>query len=389
MSIKQYTKKDGTKRWKFEEYLGINPKTGKKDRVKKSNFKTKKEAQLALNRIRNDYEINGLQKEHNETFKEIYDLWYESYKKTVKEATALATERYMRLHALPVLGDYKIAKITPIDAQKITNDWSEKIQTYKLLLQYTSRVIEFAITLDIIQKNPFDRTIRPKPIDKSFKREFKHYTISEVEHVMNYLTSKVKAVKDDNVLYKYFAEWDLALYRTLAFSGLRASEALALSWNDIDLTSKTLDVNKNLSKTKNGYSVQAPKTKSSIRIVTLDDKTISILKKWKLRQKELYFQIRTKSQNIVFADMYGQYSNRQALYMRSNRVADFANVPRIGTHGWRHTHATMLFEAGVDLKEAQERLGHSSIEITSNIYTHLSAKRKKQTADKLSKFANF
>lgn len=388
MSIKQYTKKDGTKRWKFEEYLGINPKTGKKDRVKKSNFKTKKEAQLALNRIRNDYEINGLQKEHNETFKEIYDLWYES-KKTVKEATALATERYMRLHALPVLGDYKIAKITPIDAQKITNDWSEKIQTYKLLLQYTSRVIEFAITLDIIQKNPFDRTIRPKPIDKSFKREFKHYTISEVEHVMNYLTSKVKAVKDDNVLYKYFAEWDLALYRTLAFSGLRASEALALSWNDIDLTSKTLDVNKNLSKTKNGYSVQAPKTKSSIRIVTLDDKTISILRKWKLRQKELYFQMQTKSQNIVFADLYGHYSNRQALYMRSNRVADFANVPRIGTHGWRHTHATMLFEAGVDLKEAQERLGHSSIEITSNIYTHLSAKRKKQTADKLSKFANF
>ncbi|WP_213335426.1 tyrosine-type recombinase/integrase [Enterococcus casseliflavus] len=87
--------------------------------------------------------------------------------------------------------------------------------------------------------------------------------------------------------------------------------------------------------------------------------------------------------------MHGQYSNRQALYMRSNRVAEFANVPRIGTHGWRHTHATMLFEAGIDLKEAQERLGHSSIEITSNIYTHLSAKRKKQTAEKLSKFANF
>lgn len=75
--------------------------------------------------------------------------------------------------------------------------------------------------------------------------------------------------------------------------------------------------------------------------------------------------------------------------MKSKRVVKFANIPKFDTNGWRHTHASMLFESGVRMKEAQERLRHSSINMTMNIYTHLSEKSKKETVIKLAKFANF
>lgn len=85
-TIKQYEKKDGTKAWMFQTYLGISPLTGKEVRTTRRNFKTKKEAQIELNRLLVDFEENGLKRETNETFQEVYDLWYESYKTTVKKS---------------------------------------------------------------------------------------------------------------------------------------------------------------------------------------------------------------------------------------------------------------------------------------------------------------
>src|SRR5699024_2219705 len=101
-----YDKKDGTKAWQFQSYLGINPATGKAIKTTRRGFKTKKEAQLELNRLLVNFEQNGLEKTYNETFQEVFELWFENYQKTVKESTSIATERYMKLHVLPIIGDY-------------------------------------------------------------------------------------------------------------------------------------------------------------------------------------------------------------------------------------------------------------------------------------------
>ncbi|MBL1227825.1 tyrosine-type recombinase/integrase [Enterococcus sp. BWB1-3] len=95
------------------------------------------------------------------------------------------------------------------------------------------------------------------------KKEIKFYTSEEVQQVLSYLETKVKQVNKKNLLYKYFAEWDLTMYRLLAFSGIRGGEALALTWKDMDFEKGLLTINKTLSLTKNGYSVLPPKTKSS------------------------------------------------------------------------------------------------------------------------------
>lgn len=210
-----------------------------------------------------------------------------------------------------------------------------------------------------------------------------------MKFILNYLEKKVTQVNNSNFLYKYFAEWDLTLYRILAFTGICGGEALLLLWDDINYYKKTLSISKTLSQTRTGYAVLPPKTKKSCRTSSLDSKTIKILKKWQLHLKEYLFQNGIVNNSIIFSNFEGKYSNRQALYRRSARIAEFTHMPNVGTHGWRHTHASMLYEAGIPMKEAQERLGHTSLEITNSIYTHLSEKQKNGTAEKLASFADF
>lgn len=390
-TFKQYTKKDGSKHWKFQAYLGTNPATGKPIKTTRSNFKTKKAAQLELSRLKVEFDKKGLQKKSNETFQNLYKLWFESYKTTVREATSLVTEMNIKNHVLPVIGRMRVSQISPIVAQDLVNSLSKKLKQYKVIVQYLVKIMELGVTLEIIEKNPFIRVTRPKEItdDPEVKR-IKFYTMDEVEKVFTHLNNKVSEVKNNNPLYKYFAEWDLVMYRVLAFTGIRGGEALAHDWEtDIDFNQQTLSISKTVTRTKDGFEIGPPKTKSSYRTIRLDNKTCQILKKWRLHQKEFFFQSNIKNKNIVFASFEGEHATRQSLYMRSKRLSEAVGLPNIGTHGWRHTHASMLYQAGIDMKEAQEILGHASIEITNNIYTHVSQKQKIATADKLANFASF
>ncbi|WP_430602213.1 hypothetical protein IGJ02_002520 [Enterococcus sp. DIV0724b] len=388
-TFRQYTKKDGSKAWMFKAYLGTDPSTGKQVQTTRRNFETKKIAQKKLNELLVDYEKNGLKKQNITTFQEVYDLWYTSYKNTVKESTSIATERYMKLHILPVFGKSRIDKITLKQCQKAVNDWAEKLQVFKVVLQYAIKVMDYAINLEIIDSNPFKKVIRPVRKETAEQKKIKFYTAEELESVMVYLKTNVNKYKDGTLLQKFFAEYEYTLYRLLAFTGLRGGEAAALTWDDIDFTEQTLNVSKTLSKTREGFAVSTPKTKSSNRNIGVDPKTLRILKRWQLRQKEFLFANRVKGCDIIFADINGTHTERQSLYQRSSRLAQKTGLPNIGTHGFRHSHASMLFEAGVSMKDAQERLGHSSIEMTMDIYTHVTKKSKEKTVKQLAKFASF
>lgn len=388
--FEQYTTKKGEKLWRFKTYLGVDPTTGKEVRTTRSKFKTRKAAVLAEKQLALEFSEKGtLTKAPKDTFKDVYQLWYETYRQTVREVTSMKTERYMLTHILPAFGDCKIDKITPKMAQEAINKWADQLQIYKILHQYCIRVMDYAITLGMIEKNPFEKLIRPKVKKTHPEKEVKFYTTEQIQYVMNYLEEKIQHVPEHNLLYRYFAEWDLAMYRTLAFVGLRGGEALALTFKDIDFTNKTITIDKTLTLSRKGFVVGPPKTKSSNRTIPVDDKTIRILKKWQLRQKEMHFQNGVRNNDIVFSDMHGNYSNRQALYARSKRLAEATGLPNIGTHGWRHSNVSMLYEAGVDMKETQLRLGHATMAITNEIYLHLSDKQNVAAVEKLAKFANF
>lgn len=379
-TIKQYDKKDGSKAWMFQTYLGINPMTGKEIRTTRRNFKTKKEAQIELNRLLVDFEKNGLKKESNETFKEIYELWYESYKTTVKEATQLKIEIKFNKWILPKYGDLRIKEITIKHIQKILNNWAKTTDQYKVLHSTVSRIFKYAMTLGITTNNPCELVIMPKRNVEKQKENAKTYSKEQLERLFDYLEAK------DSF---YRSCYDKTLLRFLFFSGCRISEALALNWSDIDFTEKTVTINKTLSQTKYGYKISNPKTNSSNGTLSLDYKTILWLKKWQLDQRKYMLHIGITDPTMIFCGIYKEVITKHAIYSRMITICKNSDIPFLGNHVTRHTHANMLLEAGASMKEVQERLRHSSIKLTMDTYAHLTKETKEKTVENLARHLNF
>jgi len=382
-TFKQYTKKNGDKLWMFTTFLNYDYVTGKQRNTTRRNFKTKKEAQQALNRLLSNPDGNIQQTVT--TLEEVYNLWFEVYKTTVKETTYLQTDHRMKKYVLPTFGAIKLERLDLKAAQKMVNDWSKKFGMYTKLLLYVSKVCDHAVTLEIIDSNPFKKVTKPKQVVVK-KHSLKYYTKEQLELFMKTVDQRVSQVNDKALIQKYYAEFDAAVFRLLAYSGMRIGEALALSWEDISFEDKTVNINKNLSQTKDSFVVSTTKTRSSNRIITLDDKTLYTLKKWRLRQRELLLTNGVTQINFIFTGYAGEMVYRTDVYQRSKRLADKAGLQNIGCHGFRHTHATILFEAGISPKEIQNRLGHSDISMTLDTYTHLTKQMEKSTVDKLMKY---
>lgn len=185
------------------------------------------------------------------------------------------------------------------------------------------------------------------------------------------------------------------MYFSLALgSGLRIGELLGLKWNDINFENKELKISRSIkrvkcfdenSDTKTKIIEQLPKTKYSIRTIPLPEVIINELKRHKniilkerLKAGEIY-----KDNDLVFPNEIGGYIDARNLTKRYKRVLSRANIPYRKFHALRHTYATRLFENGVSLKVIQVLLGHSSMEITANIYTHVLPDEKVRAVDVL------
>lgn len=140
----------------------------------------------------------------------------------------------------------------------------------------------------------------------------------------------------------------------------------------------------------NEIVINTPKTKKSIREIYLDKKTVSILAKWKLLQTKKMFQhgVNIKQTNqLIFSNKNGRLfpSTTPAYWLK--KIYKNTNISKqITAHGFRHTHASLLFEAGASIKEVQTRLGHSNSKTTLDIYTHVTKNRQTETGDKFAKY---
>ena len=313
-----------------------------------------------------------------DTYQEVYDLWIEQYKNTVKESTLVKTKGVFKNHILPALGAYRIEKLNVQLCQKHTNIWFKNLKNFRMVKAYASMVLDYALALGIVTSNPMKLVTMPKTIATPGEEEpLRYYTKDELIRFLNCLEGEtnVKAY---------------TLFRLLAFSGMRKGEALALTWNDINFTKNELRINKALSRGEgNRLIVQTPKTKKSMRTIILDDKTMQVLKDWKKKQLEeclILGHNAMQPQQLIFNSqsnglMQPTKTRKWLLYIQEKY-----NLPKIRTHDLRHTHCSLLFEAGATLKEVQDRLGHSDIKTTMDIYTHVTEKAKSEAAKKFSNY---
>lgn len=377
--IKKYKKKDGTNAYMFVAYLGTDPVTGKQKRTTRRGFKSEREAKIAEAKLQTEIQQNGFLNNEITTFKEVYELWLEQYQNTVRESTY---QRVLTLFDTAILEHFKdvpVKKITIPYCQKIINKWNKKYKDMKAIRIYASNVLDYAVNLKIISDNPFKYTKQPRKNEVKQDETFNYYSSDELQTFLGFV--------EDKPMYH-------AIFRTLAFTGFRRGELMALTWEDINFDKKTISISKTCARGKDyKLIIQAPKTKSSLRTISVDDKTLDVLKHWKTQQRieSLKFGHNTMdTKQYVFTNvttnkiLYPEHVNKVL-----NDICNDNNFKRIKVHGFRHVHCSLLFEAGLTIQEVQDRLGHGDIKTTMDIYAHVTEKQRDKVADKFANYINF
>lgn len=391
--FERYTNsKDGKQYWMLQGYLGTNEMTGKRVRVTRRKapngepFRTKKEAKDEMRRLVESFnagEFDEFKKRDESdviTFEQVASEWLEKrYKPTIKASTYLATnDMFFKLHILPSIGDYKIKKIDKNALETVVDKWSKALSShrFKLVVNYTKKVFDYAVLEDIISISPMHK-VHIQPTKKS--TPIKPTEFYDKNELHEFLTA-CKEYGDVNSLWH-------TLFHILAYTGLRKGEALALTWDDINLKEGYVEVNKTTATVmgkdgKRKLVIHDMTKNGEHRKVTIDKLTASLLKAYKLSQPA-----KTK---LVFPapkdhtkHMHGQSAGKA---LKTIIVKN--DLKLITTHELRHTHCSLLFEAGVGMKEVQQRLGHKDISVTMNVYAHVTKDRSSEVAELFSKHVN-
>ena len=374
-NIKKITKKNGTIVYRTNIYLGIDKATGKQARTTIT-ATTKKAIKIKTREAINEFAHNGYtvkKKVNVKTYRELVSLWWDSYKNTVKPNTKKPVKSYLDAHLLPAFGEYRLDNLTTPVIQKQVNKWANKanrqsknaFDSYHKLVGLNKRILKYGVSLQLLEHNPATDVIVPRKKQEK-KTEIKFLDKQELKQFLNYLDTLDQS--------KYKNLFNIVLYKTLLATGLRIGEAMALEWSDIDLDNGVIDVNKTLN---NRIEINSPKSMASYRQISIDKATILMLKQYKNRQQVKAWEL-GRSEKIVFSNFTGKYFDPNNIRNQLYKHFKNAGVPNVRFHGLRHTHATLMLNAGMSPKDLQHRLGHSNITMTLNIYVHATEEGAKQ-----------
>nr|WP_194117822.1 site-specific integrase [Streptococcus pyogenes] len=369
MKITEHKKKNGTIVYRASIYLGIDQMTGK--RVKTSiTGRTRKEVNQKAKHAQFDFLSNGStikRKVVIKTFKELSHLWLETYKLTVKPQNYDATVTRLNRHIMPTLGNMKVDKITASDIQMLINRLSKYYVNYTAVRSVIRKVLQQGVLLGLIDYNSARDIILPRK-QPNAKKKVKFIDPSDLKSFLEHLeTSQHK---------RYNLYFDAVLYQLLLSTGLRIGEACALEWGDIDLENGTIAINKTYN--KNLKFLSTAKTQSGNRVISVDKKTLRSLKLYQMRQRQLFNEVGARVSEVVFATPTRKYFNASVRQSALDTRCKEAGIERFTFHAFRHTHASLLLNAGISYKELQYRLGHANISMTLDTYGHLSKGKEKE-----------
>ena len=340
--------------------------------------KTRKETSEKLNRAIEELRDNRfINKSDNPTVEQWCHEWLWSYKRnSVKQKTFDQYETILRTHIIPDIGDIRLADLKTMHIQRIINkmyDSGLSHRTIEVMKIVIHAALKQAQRNKLVSENVCENVVLPRKQPKHIR------VLNEDEQ-----TKLIAALKDN-----YIGRGLLfALY-----TGMRRGEVLALKWSDYDKNEKTISITKALSRVrtynKNGnktmLTVTTPKTDTSIRTVPLIDKAVELLAEHKRKQKrymELVGDYYTDN-DLIFSSSRGDYLDPGNFNRKLNKTVKKIGIPRISPHVLRHSFATRGLEAEVSLKAMQELLGHSSITVTGDIYTHILKEQKRKEISKL------
>lgn len=369
MNIKEVIKKDGTKVYRSNVYLGVDSITGKKVKTTITG-RTKKEVKAKAQQAQSNFKANGstvFKRVKVTTYRELTDLWLENYQMTVKPQTLVSTRQFLKNHILPVFGDMQLDKIHIAHIQSWVNKLAFKIVNYGVAASINKRILQYGVSMQLIPFNPAREVILPRP-QKAGANRIKFIDKEDLKTFLDYMERLAPTA------YNYY--YDNVLYKLLLATGCRYGEAVALEWSDIDFNSATISITKTYNRIVK--QVGTPKSKAGIRTISIDNKTILMLKQYRNRQRQAFMEIGSPAPALVFSTTVSQYPNSDARTKSLRYRCKEAGIPQFTFHAFRHTHASLLLNAGISYKELQHRLGHATLAMTMDTYSHLSKEKEKE-----------
>lgn len=377
-----FYKKNGT--WRFIIDVGPDPKTGKRRQKHRGGFKTKKEAEAAAAQLMLEADFGYAEEENHITFEKFASDWLKIYSETNNVKLSTIAQREFCLKVLTEhLGKGKLKQITPKMYQNFLIDIKETYTYHSLTSIHTTACMIFkkALELKIIRESPTSYAKIPQKKETIVNPDVKS------EHSLPKYLEKEELKAFLNAVIKYGEEQDYPIFILLAYTGMRVGELCALQWKDIHFEEKEIEINKtyyNVSKGAQEYILQTPKTSTSKRVLQIDPFVSSVLLKHLHWQKTFHLQNRNvyQDRDFVFVRTSPRYAGlplqTQHIGRHMKHFLTLAELPAHFTpHSLRHTHTSLLAEAGVSLEEIMERLGHRSDETTKNIYLHVTKTMKK------------
>ena len=335
--------------------------------------KTRKEVQEKLTAVLNDVNTNVYVDPTNMTVSQWLGVWLKEYKKnSIRVSSYTSYHDIARLHLIPVFGDYKLKDIRADMIQKLLNEKLEQglsTSYIKQIYMVLSSALKQAVDSDLIASNAALKVKTPTVVRKK-RRAF---------------TADEQAKFIQEVRQSYYGDVYILGFAT----GMRIGEMLALTWDDIDFVNETVHINKTLvcrkspDDLKRTTTVGPPKTKSSNRKIPLLPNIIKLLKVRKELQESLYGKL-----DLVFCTLKKLHISTETVKADFYRTIRQAEIEGVSLHSLRHTFATRCLENGVELRVVQEFLGHSSIDMTANLYTHVLPDKKKSSMMKLENTIN-
>ena len=346
-------RKDG--RYQLSVMIGYNPDGKPKRKVVYGN--TQKEVKDKAYELRMLHNM-GIELDSDITVAEWAVTWFSTYKTGVSYNTRLMYQRVIDTYILPNLGHYKLKDIKAAHLQKIANEHSKKGRTMEIFKLTLSQMFAQAVINDILVKNPVDGLRLPNVVKKHEKRAL---TSDEVSRIISLdLDKKTKC-----------------FVMLLLYTGMRRGEALAITKDDICFKNMEISVNKSLFFKKNQSEIKHnPKTEAGIRVIPLLDPLKPVLHDY----------LETIPSGYLFTNQNGSTMSLSAYRYMWGQFEKALGSKAITAHIFRHNFATMLYNAEIDVKAAQVILGHKSISVTMDIYTHLSNRHKVVAAQKLNNF---
>ena len=392
--ITKITKQNGDVSYSIKGvYIGTDVKTGKRI-TKTITSQTLKALDRKIIEAKIQFEKSGSTVKETiqiDNFENLAEVWFSNFKTWVSQNTINRVRGYLDTYIIPHFGEYKPDQIEPADVQLWVNRLANKAKKsvdsgvkrapkgsardFGAIAHKVSDIFDFGITNCGLTTNPA-KAIKIPPKPKSNKERIMVLHDDDLKHWLSYLETLPNTRA--NRRFK-------VICNTLLASALRISELLALEITDLDfetneiLVSKTLmwkRANKKLGIKGEMVCKQAPKTDSGNRRVAVPSSIMENLREFH-DEMTIYFEKHgLPKSKLIFPTIYGNYmcdrNERATLKKRLSALG----LPDYGFHLFRHTHASMMLNAGMNWKELQHRMGHKSIKTTMDTYAELAPKKK-------------